>query len=121
MHITHLLNICLDVPMSAVMMVLDIANGWKTLIMIVAMIAVFYFFLIKPQTDKAKKDAEYHNSLKQGDKLVTAGGIHVTFLSHDGAYAYVEVSQGVKIRVQLTSLGPIPERAKPVKTKKDKA
>lgn len=34
---------------------LDIANGWKTAIMIVAMIAVFYFFLIRPQSQMAKK------------------------------------------------------------------
>ncbi len=38
-------------------MLLDIANGWKTAIMIVAMIAVFYFFLIKPQSDRTKKEA----------------------------------------------------------------
>ena len=50
------------------MMLLDIANGWKTAIMIVAMIAVFYFFLIKPQSDKTKKEAAYRDSLKAGDE-----------------------------------------------------
>ena len=91
-------------------MILDIANGWKTAIMVVAMIAVFYFFLIKPQSDKTKKEAAYRDSLKNGDELMTAGGIHVKFVSRDGAYAVVEAAQGVRMKVQITTLQPIPER-----------
>ncbi len=92
------------------MILLDIANGWKTAIMIVAMIVVFYFFLIKPQSDKTKKEAAYRDSLKPGDRLMTAGGIHVSFISRDGAYAHVQAAEGVKMKVQLASLQPIPER-----------
>ena len=92
------------------MILLDIANGWKTAIMIVAMIAVFYFFLIKPQSDKAKKDEAYRASLKAGDELVTAGGIHVRFVSREGAFAIVEAAPGVKMKVQIATLGPVPER-----------
>ena len=92
------------------MILLDIANGWKTAIMVVVMIAVFYFFLIKPQSDKTKKEAAYRDSLKNGDELMTAGGIHVKFVSRDGAYAVVEAAQGVRMKVQITTLQPIPER-----------
>ena len=92
------------------MLLLDIANGWKTAIMIVAMIAVFYLFLIKPQSDKAKKEAAYRDSLKNGDRVMTAGGIHVTFVSADRGMATVEVAPGTRIKVQTTTLQPIPER-----------
>ncbi|MBR6441707.1 MAG: preprotein translocase subunit YajC [Bacteroidales bacterium] len=92
------------------MILLDIANGWKTAIMVVAMIAVFYLFLIKPQSDKAKKEAAYRDSLKNGDRLMTAGGIHVTFVSADHGMATVEVAPGTRIKVQTTTLQPIPER-----------
>ena len=92
------------------MVLLDIANGWKTAIMIAAMIAVFYFFLIKPQSDRTKKEAAYRDSLKNGDELMTAGGIHVKFVSRDGAYAVVEAAQGVRMKVQIATLQPIPER-----------
>jgi preprotein translocase subunit YajC len=94
------------------MILLDIANGWKTAIMIVAMIAVFYFFLIKPQSDRAKKDAAYRAGLKAGDRLMTAGGVHVSFVSADGAMATVEAAPGVRMKVQLASLQPIPVRKK---------
>ena len=91
-------------------MLLDISNGWKTAIMIVAMIAVFYFFLIKPQSDKAKKEQAYRDSLKAGDRLMTAGGIHVTFVSSDRGMATVEVCEGTRIKVQTATLQPLPER-----------
>ena len=37
---------------------------------------VFYFFMIKPPNDKAKKEREFESSLKVGDKIVTKSGIH---------------------------------------------
>lgn len=92
------------------MILLDIPNGWKTAIMIVAMIAVFYFFLIKPQSDKAKKEAAYRDSLKGGDRVMTAGGVHVTFVSADRGMATVEAAPGVRMKVQLATLQPVPER-----------
>ncbi len=94
------------------MILLDIANGWKTAIMIVAMIAVFYFFLIKPQSDKAKKEAAYRAGLKSGDRVMTAGGVHVSFVSADRGMATVEAAPGVRMKVQLATLQPIPERKK---------
>ena len=93
-------------------MLLDISNGWKTAIMVVAMIAVFYLFLIKPQSDKTKKEAAYRNNLKAGDRVMTAGGIHVTFVNADRGMATVEVAPGTRVKVQISTLQPIPERKK---------
>lgn len=95
------------------MLLLDIANGWKTAIMIAAMIAVFYFFLIRPQSQQEKKERAYREGLKNGDRVMTAGGIHVTFVSSQpGGLATVEISQGVRIKVQLSTLQPIPSTKK---------
>ena len=92
------------------MLLLDIANGWKTAIMIVAMIAVFYLFLIKPQSDKTKKEAAYRDSLKSGDRVMTSGGIHGSIVSTDAASATLEIAPGTRIKVAKTSIQPIPER-----------
>ena len=51
-------------------------SGWSTLIMIVVLIAIFYFFMIRPQSQKQKKISEFRTSLKNGDKVMTAGGIY---------------------------------------------
>ena len=92
------------------MMLLDISNTWKTVIMIAAMIAVFYIFLIRPQNKQAKKEADYRNSLKSGDRIMTAGGIHATIVSTDTAQATIEIAPGTRIKVAKTSIQPIPER-----------
>lgn len=92
------------------MYLLDISNGWKTAIMVVALIAVFYFFMIRPQSQKAKKEAAYRDSLQKGDRLMTAGGIHVSFVSREDAMATVEAAPGCRMKVQIATLQPVPER-----------
>ena len=92
------------------MILLDISNGWKTAIMVVALIAVFYLFMIRPQSQKAKKEAAYRDSLQKGDRLRTAGGIHVSFVSREGAMATVEAAPGCRMKVQIATLQPVPER-----------
>jgi preprotein translocase subunit YajC len=42
----------------------------------VAMIAVFYFLMIKPQQKRAKIEKEFESNLKVGDKIITKSGIH---------------------------------------------
>ena len=91
---------------------LDISTGWKTIIMVVALILVFYFFMIRPQNQQAKKEAAYRHALKNGDRAMTAGGIHVTVRNTDNHMATVEVSKGTNIHVQLATLQPIPEPKK---------
>lgn len=45
------------------------------IIMLVAIIAVFYFAMIRPENKRKKKAAEMRNSLKVGDMITTIGGI----------------------------------------------
>ena len=46
-----------------------------SLLMIVVMIAVFYFLMIRPENKRKKKADEMRNSLKVGDEITTIGGI----------------------------------------------
>lgn len=90
------------------MILLDISNGWKTIIMIIAMIAVMYLFLIKPQRDQQKKDAAYREGLKKGDSVMTAGGIHGSVVSNETGHIVIEVAPGVRIKVGKSNVMPIP-------------
>jgi len=92
------------------MILLDISNGWKTAIMIVALVVVFYFFILRPQSREAKKESAYLASLKAGDRIMTSGGIHATIVSTDATQAVVEIAQGTRIKVAKNSIKPIPER-----------
>ena len=42
----------------------------------VAMIAVFYFLMIKPQQKRARVEKDFESNLKVGDKIITKSGIH---------------------------------------------
>ena len=88
---------------------LDISNGWKTAIMIILMIAVFYLFLIRPQSQQAKKEAAYRNGLKKGDRVMTNTGIHATVVSNNGTQAQIQIAENAIIKVATSTLTPFPE------------
>ena len=50
-------------------------GGATSLIMIVAMIAVFYFLMIRPENKRKKEAEQMRSALKNGDKITTIGGI----------------------------------------------
>ena len=59
------------------------AEGMSSIVMMVAMIAIFYFLLIRPENKRKKKAEEMRNSIAKGDTITTIGGIigrvvHVT-------------------------------------------
>ena len=92
-------------------------SGWSSMVMIIALIAIFYFFMIAPQQKKQKKINNFRNSLQKGDQVMTAGGIHVTFVSREGGMALVEAAPGARMKVQIGTLQPIPQREKVKNTK----
>jgi preprotein translocase subunit YajC len=74
------------------------------LVFIVGMVAVFYFFMIRPQQKKQKEQKNFLESLKRGDKVVTIGGMHGTVLSIDGNVVLLEADQGVKIKYEKSAI-----------------
>jgi preprotein translocase subunit YajC len=74
------------------------------LLFIVGMVAVFYFFMIRPQQKKQKDQKMFLENLKRGDKVVTIGGMHVTVLSLEGNTILVEADQGVKLKFEKTAV-----------------
>ena len=51
-------------------------GGWQFWIMMILIFVVFYFFMIRPQQKRQKELENKRNSMKKGDKVVTAGGIY---------------------------------------------
>ena len=56
-------------------------GGATSLIMIVAMIAVFYFLMIRPENKRKKEAEQMRSAVKTGDEIVTIGGIIGTVVS----------------------------------------
>ena len=57
------------------------AGGMSSIIMIVAMIAVFYFLMIRPENKRKKEAEQMRAAVKTGDEIVTIGGIIGTVVS----------------------------------------
>lgn len=81
-------------------------GGMSSLIMIVALIAIFYFFMIRPQQKRQKEIRKFREGLSKGDSVVTAGGIFGKIRDISETYFIIEVADGVRIRVDKGSVYP---------------
>ena len=79
-------------------------GGFEGIIMLVLMFAIFYFLLIRPQQKRAKQHKELVNNLKQGDQVVSAGGIHGKIVSVEESVVTLEVATGVKIKMNRSAI-----------------
>ena len=66
-------------------------GGLGMILMLVAMFAIMYFFMIRPQQKKQKEIQKFQNELTEGTQVVTGGGIYGTVKSIDLAKNTVEV------------------------------
>ena len=76
-------------------------GSMQFLIMMVAIFAIMWLFMIRPQQKKQKKIREFQNALKEGDKVVTGGGIYGTVkrVNAQENTIDIEVARGVVITV----------------------
>jgi preprotein translocase subunit YajC len=68
------------------------------LVPLVLMFAIFYFLLIRPQQKKAKEHRALLDSLKKGDQVITAGGMHGKVSSIEGDIVIIEIATGVNVK-----------------------
>ncbi len=73
--------------------------------MIAAMVGVFYFFMIRPQAQKAKNQKSFIDSLAKGDRVVTVAGMHgrITRVNENGTLE-VEIDNNVKVVMERSGI-----------------
>lgn len=79
-------------------------GGYINLIFIALVFAVFYFFIIRPQSKKQKEIKEKVAAMKKGDKVVTSGGMMGQVSSVEDDSLLVEIDNGVKARFTKNSV-----------------
>ncbi len=75
----------------------------SSLLMIGAMIVIFYFFMIRPQSKKQKELKKFREALKVGDKVLTIGGVHGKILEIAESTVLIN-SEGSKMRIEKTAI-----------------
>lgn len=81
-------------------------DSMQFLIIMVVIFAIMYFFMIRPQQKKQKEIRNFQNSLQEGSKVVTGGGIYGTIKKVDIATGKIEleIAKGVVITVDKGSV-----------------
>lgn len=80
------------------------SGGAQGIFMLLIMFAIFYFLLIRPQQKRAKQHKALIDSLKAGDQVITAGGIHGKVVAVQDAVVTIEISAGVRIKITRSSV-----------------
>jgi preprotein translocase subunit YajC len=79
--------------------------GTMQLVLLGGMIVVFYFFMIRPQAQKAKKAKKFQDELQKGDKIVTIAGIHgIVNKVNDDNTIQIEVSPGSFMKIEKSAI-----------------
>lgn len=80
-------------------------GGMVQLVMMGAIILVFWLFMIRPQAKKAKEQKKFVENMQKGDKVVTIAGIHgnINKINEDNTIQ-LEVSPGSYLKIEKSSI-----------------
>ncbi|MEM6261125.1 MAG: preprotein translocase subunit YajC [Bacteroidota bacterium] len=84
---------------------------WIQFLFFGGIIAIFYFFMIRPQTKRQKEAKVFQESLSKGDKVKTYSGMHGKIVKVEEFTALLQIDENVKVRIDKNALQPVTEPA----------
>jgi preprotein translocase subunit YajC len=85
-------------------------GGFGAFVPLVLMFAIFYFLLIRPQQKKAKQHKQMLASVRKGDRVVSAGGLHGVITGIADEVVTVEIAPKVRVKISRGSISGILRR-----------
>ena len=79
-------------------------SGALQMVFLVAIVVVFYFFMIRPQMRKQKAEQAFRTTLEKGAKIVTIGGVHGRIVEVADKTFLVEVDNNVRLRIEKSAI-----------------
>ena len=86
---------------------------------IVAIVAIFYFLLIRPQSKRAKEHKAMLEAVRRGDKIVSNGGLMGAVTKVDDDVLTVEIAKDIKVQVVRGMIAEVRSKGAPAEDKKD--
>ena len=83
------------------------ASPVTSLIPMMAIFAIFYFLLLKPQKDKQKQLKQLMSNLKKNDQIITTGGIHGTIVNIKQTTVIVRIDADAKMEIDIESIASV--------------
>lgn len=87
----------------------------SNLVLFGAIIAIFYFMIIRPQQKREKERQAMLAALNKGDKVVISGGIHGTIAGMDDKTILVQIADNTKVKVERGAVTGVVKEAEPAK------
>ncbi len=75
-----------------------------SLVFLGAMLVVMWLFIIRPQTQQAKKSKEFQEGIEKGARVVTTGGIHGRVLKAEDNTIMLEIDNNTKIKIERSAI-----------------
>jgi preprotein translocase subunit YajC len=91
-------------------------GAWGQILLLVAMFAVFYLLLIRPQQKRMKEHRARIAAMRRGDTVVTGGGVIGKVVKvESGEEAIIEIADNVRVRVVSSTISDVRAKGEPVK------
>jgi len=85
-------------------------GGGGMLWMLIAIFVIMYLLMIRPQQKQAKKEKQFREGLKKGDRVSFSGGIYGKVHEVAEHTIDVEIANGVVVTVEKSMVQPVPEQ-----------
>jgi preprotein translocase subunit YajC len=80
------------------------ANPLGMFLPLIAILVIFWIFMIRPQSKRQKELRKFRESLQKGDKVITTGGIYGKIVSVTEAIVVIQVDENTKLTVDKASV-----------------
>lgn len=85
----------------------DAPPTWLGMMPLVAMIAIFWFLIIRPQMRRQKEHQAKVSGLKKGDQVLTGGGLLAKVVKVDEHYAELELGPNMRVKALKSTIADV--------------
>lgn len=99
---------------SSILLTLSAAAGageappaWLQFLPLIAMVAVFWFLILRPQMKRQKEHQAKVAGIKKGDQVLTGGGFLAKVIKVDDHYAELELGTNVRVKALKSTISDV--------------
>lgn len=89
----------------------EVPGAMNPIVMVAIFMVMFYFLFIRPNKQRENARVKMMNELKNGDWIVSDGGIHGMITNKGEDTVTVKIAEGVKIKLEKTSIGRVTKKS----------
>jgi len=94
------------------------ASSLMSFLPLIAIVAIFYFLILRPQNKKQKETQKMLSTLKKGDRVITIGGVHGVIQSVKESTVIIKVDENTKMEFNRSAISSVSSQGKDEKEEK---